>query len=361
MPNKTIAGFAEAAKRMLPQPGAFEGTVDGKPIGLFFIRNDRGVTAALTNYGARIVGLIVPDASGNPVDVVIGPASLQRFLDGPESYMGATVGRVCNRIGEARFVLDGKTYPLFANNGPNTLHGGKKGFESAVWDANQVNGSTVQFTHRSPDGDEGFPGNLDVVVTYQLTENDGLQITYSAQTDQRTPVNLTNHAYFNLNGEGSGLINEHLLQVEADHFTPVDENLIPTGESRAVDQTPFDFSILTPIGERLHESDEQLSLAGGYDHNYALNAGREYGLAAIAVGDKSGIRMSVYTDMPGMQFYGGNSMEGATTLKHGGQDDYRTAFCLETQFFPNAVNQPKFDSVIVEPGDRLETVTLYQF
>lgn len=361
MTKKTIAGFGEAAKRLLPPPSAFESTVGGKPTALYLISNTDGMTAAITNYGARVVGLVVPDPQGNPVDVVTGPGSIIGYTEGPEYYLGATIGRVGNRIAGASFQLDGKTYPLYANNGPNSLHGGKKGFESAVWDAKQPDASTLVLTRRSPDGDEGFPGNLDVKVTYRITEAGGLQIAYEAQTDQRTPVNLTNHAYFNLNGEGAGLVNAHQLQIEASRFTPVDADLIPTGELRPVGETPFDFRELSVVGSRLHDADEQLEYGGGYDHNFALDSGREYALAAVAIGDQTGIRMEVHTDMPGIQFYGGNAIPSGLRLKHGSQSDYRTAFCLETQFFPDAVNQPDFDSVILDPGKVFTSVTLYQF
>lgn len=361
MTKNTIAGFGEAAKGLLPQSSAFESTIGGKPTALYFISNARGITAAITNYGGRIVGLIVPDQQGNPVDVITGPGSLVGYTEGPEYYLGALIGRVGNRIGGARFELDEKTYTLYANDGKNSLHGGKKGYESAVWDAQQVDGSTLVLTLRSPDGEEGYPGNLDIKVTYRITESDGLHIAYEAQTDQRTPVNLTNHAYFNLNGEGSGLINEHLLQIESSRLTVVDEALIPTGELRPVDETPFDFRELTTIGSRLHDTDEQLVYGGGYDHNFALDSGVEYALAAVAVGDQTGIRMEVYTDMPGIQFYGGNAIPSGLVLKHGSTSEYRTAFCLETQFFPDAVNQPDFDSVILEPGKLFTSETLYQF
>src|SRR5690606_17822657 len=201
----------------------------------------------------------------------------------------------------------------------------------------------------------------DVKVTYRITVAGGLHIGYEAHTDQRTPVNLTNHAYFNLNGEGAGLINDHLLQIEASRFTPVDEGLIPTGELRPVENTPFDFRQLTSIGSRLHDADDQLAYGGGYDHNFALDSGKEYALAAVAIGDRSGIRMEVHTDMPGIQFYGGNSIPEGLVLKHGSASDYRTAFCLETQYFPDAVNQPDFDSIILNPGERFSSVTVYQF
>ncbi len=361
MTKQMITGFKEAAAGLLPQPDAFKSVVGGKPTALYLIHNAQGMTAAITNYGGRLVGLVVPDKDGNPVDVVTGPGSLAGYTEGPEYYLGAIIGRVGNRIAGAKFDLDGTTYTLYANNGANSLHGGKKGFESAVWDAEQPDESTLVLTLRSPDGDEGYPGNLDVKVTYRITESNGLSISYEAQTDQRTPVNLTNHAYFNLNGEGAGLINDHLLQIEASRFTPVDEALIPTGELRPVENTPFDFRELTPIGSRLHEADDQLTYGGGYDHNFALDSGKAYALAAVAVGDQSGIRMEVHTDMPGIQFYGGNAIPEGLVLKHGSSSEYRTAFCLETQYFPDAVNQPEFDSIILNPGEIQKSETRYQF
>lgn len=351
----------EEVNVLLPEKEAFADTFDGKPVALYFIRNDQGLTAAVTNYGARVVSLIVPDKQGKPTDVVIGLASAKAYKESSQAYLGAAIGRVANRIAGGRFELDGQEYSLFVNNGPNTLHGGKKGYQDVVWDVEQPNDSTLIFTYLSPDGEEGFPGNLRISMTYSMTANNSLKFEYEATTDKRTPVNLTNHAFFNLNGEGSGTINDHLLQVYADEFTPVDSTLIPLGDYKPVEGTPFDFRTETVIGDRVENEDEQLVLGGGYDHNYVLNTGHDYGLAAKATGDQSGIVMEVYTDQPGIQFYGGNFLQGLNTLKTGAKDDYRTAFCLETQHYPDAVNQPDFPPIILAPGDAYKTQTEYVF
>src|SRR5690606_9083591 len=252
---------------------------------------------------------------------------------------------------------------LFTNNGPNTLHGGKKGLDGVVWDAEQTNDSTLVLTYHSPDGEEGFPGNLDIKVTYTLGGDRSLQISYEAKTDQKTPVNLTNHAFFNLNGEGGGTINNHLLQVVADRYTPVDKTLIPLGTLDPVEGTPFDFRELTPIGQRVDDDHEQLKFGKGYDHNFALNKGdgERYTHAAKVIGDLSGIVMDIYTDEPGLQFYGGNFMKGDNTFKSDAKDEFRTGMCLETQHFPDAVNQPSFPSTILEPGSVYATRSAYVF
>lgn len=345
---------------LFPEKKSFEDTIDNKATKLYVIKNTKGLEAAITNYGGRVVGLVVPDQDGNSTDVVIGMDSPQAYADATEPYLGALIGRVGNRIANGQFTLDGVEYSVFKNNGPNALHGGKKGFQYVVWDGEQTNDSTLVLRYKSVDGEEGFPGNLDVKVTYTATEDQGLRIDYEATTDQRTPVNLTSHAFFNLNGEGSGTINNHILQINADQFTPVDSTLIPLGEQMSVDGTPFDFREPTTIGARVDESDMQLSNGDGYDHNFVLN-GEGYKQAAKAVGDKSGIVMEVFTDEPGLQFYGGNFMQGKNTLKSGATDAYRTAFCLETQHFPDSPNQSNFPSIILEPGDTYKTTTEYRF
>src|SRR5690606_18200256 len=223
----------------------------------------------------RVVGLIVPDKDGKPTDVVIGLGSVKEYAETSEPYLGALIGRVGNRIAKGKFTLDGQEYSIFTNNGPNALHGGKKGYQDVVWDADQVNDSTLILTYRSVDGEEGFPGNLDIKVTYTATSNQGLKIDYEATTDKRTPVNLTNHAFFNLNGEGSGSINNHILQINADQYTPVDSTLIPLGENVPVEGTPFDFRKATAIGSRVDADDVQLKNGGGYDHNFVLDKGEK--------------------------------------------------------------------------------------
>jgi aldose 1-epimerase len=338
----------------------FGGSIDGKTVKLYTIKNN-ALTATITNYGGRLVGLTVPDKDGKPTDVVLGFPTAEAYKASTEPYYGATIGRVGNRIAKGKFTLDGKEYAIFTNNKQNTLHGGKKGFQDVVWDAEQPSDSSLVLTYHSPDGEENFPGNLDVKVTFTATANNGIRFDYEAKTDKRTPVNLTNHAFFNLNGEGNGSINNHLLQIEAENFTPVDSTLIPLGENKSVLGTPFDFTKAVAIGSRVEESNEQLTFGGGYDHNFVLKKGAQYGLAATATGDKSGITMRIYTDQPGLQFYGGNFMKGENTLKNGVKDDYRTAIALETQHFPDAVNQPTFPSIILDPGKVYKTTSEYIF
>lgn len=338
----------------------FGESIDGKTVKLYTIKNN-ALTATITNYGGRLVGLTVPDKEGKPTDVVLGFPTAEAYKASTEPYYGATIGRVGNRIAKGKFTLDGKEYAIFTNNKQNSLHGGKKGFQDVVWDAEQPSDSSLVLTYHSPDGEENFPGNLDVKVTFTATANNGIRFDYEAKTDKRTPVNLTNHAFFNLNGEGNGSINNHLLQIEAENFTPVDSTLIPLGENKSVLGTPFDFTKAVAIGSRVEESNEQLTFGGGYDHNFVLKKGAQYGLAATAIGDKSGIIMRIYTDQPGLQFYGGNFMKGDNTLKNGVKDDYRTAIALETQHFPDAVNQPTFPSIILDPGKVYKTTSEYIF
>jgi aldose 1-epimerase len=281
-----------------------------------------------------------------------------------EPYFGATIGRFCNRIAKGKFSLDGQQYTLFANNGPNTLHGGRKGFGDVVWDATQPNDSSLRLHYISKDGEEGFPGNLDVTVTYTVGANNEFKCDYKATTDKKTVINLTNHAFFNLNGEGSGTINNHVLQVAATQYTPVDSTLIPLGKHEAVAGTPFDFRTPTAIGARVGDTvnSKQLKWGKGYDHNFVLSDGSTaFKHAATIRGDKSGIVMEVYTMEPGLQFYGGNFMQSANTFKGGSKDDFRTAFCLETQHFPDSPNQPTFPSTVLEPGKTYQTSSVYRF
>ncbi len=340
----------------------FDTEIDGKPVKLYWLKNG-DLQMAMTNYGGRIVGLWTPDKNGKMTDVVIGRGSTQAYVDGPEAYFGATVGRVGNRIAKGKFKIEGKEYSIKPNNNANALHGGENGFQDKVWEANQPNDYTLELQYVSPDGEEGFPGELDAKVTYSLIDDHTLKIKYEATTDKTTVVNLTNHSYFNLNGEGSGTILDHKMQIFADKFTPVDEGLIPIGELRAVEGTPFDFTSPHTIGERIDADNEQIKFGGGYDHNYVLGSKRENAMnhAAKVIGDKSGIVMDVYTKEPGVQFYTGNFMSAKNSLKSGARDDKRTAFCLETQHFPDAPNQPDFPSIELKPGDTYHTVTEYTF
>jgi aldose 1-epimerase len=347
----------------IPDKKLFQDSIDGKRTDLYIIKNAAGMTAAITNYGGRLVSLLVPDKNGKMTDVVVGFKSVNDYVNSTEAYFGATIGRVGNRIAKGKFSLDGKQYSLFTNNGPNTLHGGKKGFQAVVWDAMKPNDSTLELRYVSKDMEEGFPGNLTVKVTYSITSDNGFKCEYEASTDKKTVVNLTNHAFFNLNGEGSGTINNHVLQINADRYTPVDSTLIPTGKIEPVSGTPFDFTKPTTIGSRVNDNNEQLKYGKGYDHNFVLNApsGNQMHHAATVTGDLSGIQMDITTEEPGLQFYGGNFMQSKNTFKMGVKDDLRTAFCLETQHFPDAPNQPSFPSIVLEPGKQYHTVSVFKF
>lgn len=355
---------SSAHSKLIPDPKGFRDTIDGKATGLYILTNDKGITLAITNYGGRFVSLIVPGKDGKEHDVVVGFKSVKEYVNSTEPYFGATIGRVGNRIAKGKFSLDGNVYTLFTNNGPNTLHGGKKGFQAVVWDAKQMDKSTLELRYTSKDGEEGFPGNLDVKVTYSVTPNNEVTMDYVATTNKKTIVNLTNHAFFNLNGEGSGTINDHLLTINADGYTPVDATLIPTGKIEPVKGTPFDFTTPVTIGSRLDTvANAQLKFGKGYDHNFVLKNATGSGLnqAASVVADKSGIVMDVFTQEPGLQFYGGNFMQSMNTFKSGVKDDFRTAFCLETQHFPDAPNQPAFASIVLEPGQTYNTRSVYAF
>jgi len=340
----------------------FDTIIDGKKVGLYWIEN-KGIKAAFTNYGGRLVGLWVKDKNGKATDVVVGMSSAKGFKTATEPYFGATIGRVGNRIAKGKFTLEGQQYQVPLNNGKNALHGGVKGFQDVVWNAEKTNENTLVFTYVSPDGEQGFPGNLNVKVTYTITDDYAVKMEYEATTDKTTVVNLTNHAFFNLNGEGSGTILNHELQIYADKFTPVDEGLIPTGELKSVKNTPFDFTSKHTIGERIETKDEQLKFGKGYDHNYALSEVKKdsFTHAATIRGDISGITLDVYTEEPGLQFYSGNFMQGKNTFKSGVKDDFRTAFALETQHFPDAPNQSKFAAITLKAGEKYHTVSLYKF
>ncbi|MBK0379035.1 galactose mutarotase [Mucilaginibacter sp. SD-g] len=345
----------------LPADSAFEKTIDGKQTHLYILKNKNGMEAAMTNYGGRVVSLLVPDKNGKMTDVVLGFESVEGFQNSKEPYYGATIGRYGNRIAKGKFTLDGKQYTLFTNNGPNTLHGGKKGYQDVVWDANQLDSSTLELTYLSKDMEEGFPGNLKIKVVYSLTDDNALKITYEATTDKNTVVNLTNHAFFNLNGEGSGTILNHIVQIDADKYTPVDSTLIPTGKIEPVAGTPFDFTKPTTIGARINNDNQQLKNGNGYDHNFVLNKHDMNTPIATVIGDKSGIEMQIFTDEPAMQFYSGNFMQSMNVMKRGIKDAFRTSFAMETQHYPDSPNQPNFPSTELKPGEVYKTQSIYKF
>jgi len=340
----------------------FNATIDGKEVRLYTLVNNKQAKVTITNYGARLVSLVVPNKAGTLTDVVLGYDNAQTYKDNKTSYFGAIVGRYGNRIAKGKFTLGDESYQLELNNEPNSLHGGNNGVYDKVWEAKQTDEKTVKLTYHSPDGEAGYPGNLDITVTYTLTDNNELTIAYNAKTDKITVLNLTNHAYFNLNGEGDSTILDHELAIYADKITPVDETLIPTGAYLDVTNTPFDFRKPTLIGARIAADHEQLKRGKGYDHNFVLN--KKEGLQTVAevYSPKTGIQMEVMTEEPGLQFYSGNFMEGGQNNGKGGKDyGYRSAFCLETQHFPDSPNQPEFPSTTLQPGDEYRTKTVYRF
>lgn len=340
----------------------FDTTLDGKKVVEYTLKNKAGVTAKFINYGAHLVSLNVPDKNGKPVNVVIGFDNIDGYKASMSSYFGATVGRYGNRIAKGHFVLDGKRYDLFINNKPNTLHGGKSGFSDRMWDGTQTGDQKVEFTYTSVDGEEGYPGTLKTKVTYELTDDNALKISYEATTDKNTVVNLTNHSYFNLNGAGSGSVLDHTLQLDASSYTPVDSTLIPTGKIEPVAGTPLDFTKATVIGARVTDStNQQIKFGKGYDHNFVLNKHDITTPIATVTGDKSGIKMEVFTTEPGIQFYSGNFMAGKNTISGGGKDDFRTAIALETQHYPDSPNKPQFPTTELKPGQTLKSTTIYKF
>jgi aldose 1-epimerase len=286
---------------------------------------------------------------------------VEGFEKSTEPYYGATIGRYGNRIAKGKFKIDGTEYQSSINNTPNTLHGGKNGYQSVVWDAKQIDSSTLELTYLSKDMEEGFPGNLSVKVIYSLTDDNEFKAVYEATTDKKTVVNLTNHAFFNLNGEGSGTILDHLVQIDADNYVPVDSTLIPTGKIESVHGTPFDFTKPTTIGQRINDNNVQLKDGKGYDHNYVLNKHDIKTPIATVIGDKSGIKMEVFTEEPGLQFYSGNFMQAKNAMKRGIKDEFRTSFAMETQHYPDSPNQPQFPSTELKPGQVYKTQSLYKF
>jgi aldose 1-epimerase len=331
---------------------------DGTAIDLYTLSNGKGMEAAIMTYGATLVSLTAPDKAGKYADVVQGMDGLDGYLKGVP-YFGATIGRYGNRIGHAQFPLEGQTYHTPKNDGDNTLHGGVQGFDKHVWTAREA-GDGVEFTYVSKDGEEGFPGTLTAKVLYTITPNNELRLEYTATTDKPTVVNLTNHTYFNLAGQGEGDILGHEVMIAADRFTPVDKGLIPTGELKPVSGTPFDFTKSTAIGARINQADEQLQFGKGYDHNWVLN-GTGMKKAAEVYEPKTGRVMEVSTEEPGLQFYTGNFLDGTIKGKGGKVYGHRAAFCMETQHFPDSPNKPSFPTTELKPGQTYHTVTVYRF
>ena len=351
-------------------PANFRQEIDGKETWLFTLTNKAGSEAAILNYGARIVSLMVPDRNGVMTDVVTGHDSIADYLSSTERYFGAVCGRYGNRIANGRFTLDDMVYDKLArNNGPNHLHGGLKGFNDVIWDMKRIDNETVELSYLSTDGEEGFPGNLRVKVVYFLSEDNTLIIFYRATTDKPTVLNLTNHSFFNLSGAGNPSIDDHVLTIYADHYLPTDNTSIPYGPIEKTAGTPMDFRTPHPIGERIHDDFEQLVFGNGYDHTYILNnINGKIALEAInqkvcarCISPKTGIVMDTVTTEPGVQFYSGNWLSGNVRGKNGQRYPKRSAFCLETQHFPDSPNKQDYPSTILRPGELFSSFTNYSF
>ncbi len=336
---------------------------DGTVVDIFTLVNDNGLEARITNYGGIVTTINAPDRNGKWADIVLGCDTLDEYVR-KSPYFGCIVGRYANRIAGGRFSLDGVEYALAKNDGANHLHGGLKGFDKAVWAAEAsltAEGPSLKLTAHSADGEEGYPGNMDVIVTYTLTNAGELRLDYRAVADRATVVNLTNHSYFNLAGAEVGSILGHELTIDADAFTPIDGTLIPTGELRPVAGTPLDFTRPRVIGERIDSDHEQLAFGMGYDHNWVLNSGGGLSRAARVYEPGSGRVLEVFTTEPGIQFYSGNFLDGSCTGKNGKVYNRREGFCLETQHFPDSPNKPQFPSVVLRPGEEYAQTTVFRF
>lgn len=343
----------------------FFGTADdGRTVETYSLKNKNGMSAKISTFGAILVSLLVPDSKGSLADVVLGYDELEPYFDNGDGF-GAVIGRNANRIANAAFSLNGRTYALEKNDGDNNLHSGRKGFQRGIWKAEAGQddmGLHLSLTYHSPDMEQGFPGNLDVVVTYSLTDDNTLILDYQAVSDQDTVVNLTNHSYFNLSGHNSGTILNQKVWIDADRFTPTDSELTPTGELRDVTGTPMDFRTMKPIGRDIQADYEPLHIAGGYDHNWVLNSeGNQVSLAAKMEDDGSGRSLEVYTDMPGLQFYTANFLNGKCPCKEEAMYDKYDGACFETQFYPNAVNTPSFPSPVLKAGELYHYTTVFRF
>ncbi len=367
-----ILAWSAACARGAPRPQPFGMTHRGEAVSLYTLKNAHGMQAKVLDYGGIIVSLRVPDRNGRLDDVVLGFDSLGDYERG-SPYFGAIIGRYGNRIARGRFTLDGRTYTLATNNGPNHLHGGVRGFDKVIWSVTPFQRSDsvgLVMNYTSPDGEEGYPGTLRATVTYTLTDKNEFIFDYQATTDRPTPVNLTQHSYFNLAGDGKGDILGHVVTLNADRFTPVDSTLIPTGEMKSVAGTPFDFRTSTAIGARIDRNDEQLRYGRGYDHNFVLNKGGRGGkggiegdvtLAAHVYEPTTGRVMEISTTEPGLQFYSGNFLDSTLRGKQGVVYGRRSGFAMETQHFPDSPNKPAFPSTILRPGEEYRSRTIYRF
>lgn len=338
----------------------FVSEVEGKPTALYVLKNKNGAEACITNYGGRLVSVMVPDKNGKMTDVVLGYDNIGQYVQSDGNY-GALIGRYGNRINQGKFTLDDIEYTLPQNNGAHCLHGGPQGYHARMWNAKQLNDQALELTYLSKDGEAGFPGNLDIKVTYTLTDDNAVGIKYEATTDKKTVVNLTNHSYFNLSGVPGSDVLDQLVMINADNYTPVDSTLIPVGIS-PVDGTPLDLRTPVAIGKQINNPFQQLQFGRGYDLNWVLNTnGDKNVLAAKAYSPTSGIALEVYTNEPGIQFYTGNFMDGKDTGKHGVLYPHRGALCLETQHYPDSPNHPDFPSVVLNPGEKYLSECIYKF
>ncbi|PUV23541.1 MULTISPECIES: aldose epimerase family protein [Sphingobacterium] len=354
--NKQAATSADSTSSQ-----AFDGQIDGKEVKLFQLKNDK-IAVTLTNYGARLVTLKVPNKDGGVTDVILGYDSAKEYKENYNNFYGAIVGRYGNRIGKASFTLNGESYSLEKNDGENSLHGGTNGVYNKVWDVINRTATSITLAYTSPDKEAGYPGTVKMEVTYTLEENGGLAIDYLATTDKETVLNLTNHAYFNLNGAGDSSILDHELQIDAKAITEVDHTLIPTGKSLPVAGTAFDFTKPQRVGAHIEDENAQLKIGKGYDHNFELNKKDGFQKVAAVYASKTGIEMQVYTTEPGLQFYSGNFMKDSDPKgKEGKVYPFRSAFCLETQHFPDAPNHPNFASTVLKPGEKYSSKTTYRF
>lgn len=341
----------------------FTREIEGKVTTLYILTNHQGTEATITNFGAKIVSFMVKCNNGTFIDVVTGHPSIDEYLHSKEPSFGAICGRYANRIAKGTFEIDGIIYDQLAiNNGPNSLHGGIKGFNAVVWDAKQIDTQTLALSYISIDGEEGYPGELHTTVTYHLTDDNELEITYKATTSKPTVINLTNHSYFNLSGAGNPSVADHLLEINADNYLPTDQTSIPYGPMEKVEGTPMDFRQPHTIGSRIDDDFQQLIWARGYDHTYILNKlGNELSFCAKCYSPQTGIVMETFTTEPGVQLYIGNWLSGDFEGKNGQHYPARSAFCLETQHYPDSPNQPNFPSTILRPGETFESKTIYKF
>ncbi|MEG1617007.1 MAG: aldose epimerase family protein [Bacteroidales bacterium] len=345
-------------------PDNFRASIEGKPVELYVLKNKNGMEICVSNFGAIVMSIMAPDRNGKFENVVLGHDSLENIQKCVEPYLGATIGRYGNRIAKGKFTLDGKEYTLAVNNGPNSLHGGLKGYNAKVWDAEQPDSHTLILKYVSPNGEEGYPGNLEIVMTYTLTDQNEFRIDYIAHTDQKTICNLTNHAFFNLAGIANPTpsIENNIVTINADHFIPIDEVSIPTGEILKVADTPMDFRTPHAVADQINSTDQQIVNGAGYDHTYVLNKKEvgELSFAAECIEPKSGRSLKVFTTEPGVQLYTGNWLGGFEGM-HGATFPARSAICFETQHFPDSPNQPHFPSVILNPGETYTQTCIYQF